>query len=87
MLSNFQSRLGESITNFSETIRAERNRQKGIPTFSFWATASDPRTKKRLSPLLTEEDPQQLWKDVASAVMDIAEQSNNDNNGDPDRQT
>jgi hypothetical protein len=33
MLSDFQSRWGESVTYFSDTIRAERNRQKGIPAF------------------------------------------------------
>jgi len=47
MIDDFDSRWGSEVRYNSRTVRAARNRQIGIPTYSFWAMALDPRTKKK----------------------------------------
>jgi len=79
MIDDFDSRWGESISYSSETIRSSRSRQIGIPTYSFWAMALDPRTKKKLSKVLPIPDQTQLWKDIQVAVLEIACQRANNN--------
>jgi len=73
MIDDFESRWGTSVQYQSTTVRAARNRQTGIPTYSFWAMALDPRTKKKLVKVLSEEDLVMLWRDISQAVLSIAE--------------
>ena len=79
MLSDFKVRWGASIAYHSDTVRETRNRQRGIPTYSFWAMALDPRTKKKLNKVLSQFHRDQLWKDITAAVMTIAFEMNNNN--------
>jgi hypothetical protein len=82
MLSDFKARWVTSITYHSDTVRETRNHQKGIPTYSFWAMALDPRSKKKLNKVLSQFFRNQLWKDLTAAVVAIAFENNNgdDNN-------
>jgi hypothetical protein len=73
MVDDFKDRWGESMHYSNEVVRASRRRQVGIPTYSFWATALDPRTKKKLSKLLNAEDLTQLWLDLYEAVKHFTE--------------
>jgi hypothetical protein len=82
MLSDFKARWGASFTYHSDTVRETRNHHKGIPTYSFWAMALDPRSKKILNKVLSQFFRNQLWKDLTAAVVAIAFENNNgdDNN-------
>ena len=73
MVDDNESRLGTSVQYQSTTVRAARNRQTVIPTYSFWAMALDPRTKKKVVKVLSEEDLVMLWRDISQAVLSIAE--------------
>jgi hypothetical protein len=78
-ISDFKARCGASITYHSDTVRETRNRQKGIPTYSFWAMGLDQGTKKKLNKVLSQFFRDHLWKDLTVAVMEIAfEKKNND---------
>jgi hypothetical protein len=73
MINDFDSRWGSEVRYNSRTVRAARNRQIGIPTYSFWAMALDPRTKKKLSKVLSDVDIMKLWSDIHGAVLSIVE--------------
>lgn len=68
MVADFNERWGDSTTYSREVVRAARGRQVGIPTYAFWATALDPRTKRRISKILHPEDSVRLWDDLNHAV-------------------
>ena len=55
MQEDFHERWGDSLEYSSNIIRANRRRQKGIPTYSYWALGLDPRTKRKVSKLLEDE--------------------------------
>jgi len=68
MIDDFNRRWGERCIYLSSTVRGFRNRQIGIPTYAFWATALDPRTKKKLSKVLNQQDIASLWHDIEQAI-------------------
>ena len=69
MIDDFNSRWGERCIYLSSSVRGFRNRQIGIPTYAFWATALDPRTKKKLSKVLNQQDIASLWHDIEQAIL------------------
>ncbi len=83
MRTDFTKRWGTRCEYAWHVVRGERNRQVGIPTYAFWATALDPRTKKKLSKLLPEGEVQQLWRDVESAIITLMDNLQNPNNNVP----
>jgi hypothetical protein len=56
MVCDFNSRRGDECTYSRVVVRVTRNRQLGIPSYAFWATALDPRTTKKLTKGLNHED-------------------------------
>ena len=68
MQEDFHERWGDSLHYSTNVRRAHRRRQKGIPTYSFWALALDPRTKRKVSKLLQEEEVVSLWQDIHDAI-------------------
>ena len=83
MRTDFTKRWGTRCEYARHVVRGERNRQVGIPTYAFWATALDPRTKKKLSKLLPEAEVQQLWHDVEAAIITLIDNVHNPNNNVP----
>ena len=89
MISDFNDRWGEECRYTREVVRAGRNRQIGIPTYAFWATALDPRTKKKLPKLLNQDDVNRVWADITSATLQLRDLheadviGNNNNNNEP----
>jgi len=83
MRTDFTNRWGTRCEYARHVVRGERNRQVGIPTYAFWATALDPRTKKKLSKLLPEAEVQQLWRDVEAAIITLIDNVHNPNNNVP----
>lgn len=77
MIEDFHIRWGQMLSYSSVTKRTKGHRQTGIPTYSFWAMALDPRTKKKVSKTLSECDCNRLWKDLTDAVLDIARENIN----------
>ncbi len=75
MKDDFESRWGTRVQYFSTTQRSSRRRQSGLPTYSFWAMALDPRTKKMIPKILSANDVQLLWKDILDAVLEVAQSS------------
>ncbi len=85
MVSDFNSRWGDECTYSKVVVRASRNRQLGIPTYAFWATALDPRTKKKLTKVLNREDGDAVWRDIISAIISLHETlGEGDNNTGPE---
>jgi len=72
MVDDFHSRWGPTLRYISSTVRGRGNRQVGIPTYSYWAMALDPRTKRKLVKLLSEADVKQLWEDIGKVILSIA---------------
>ncbi len=48
-----------------------RRRQKGIPTYAFWALALDPQTKRKVTTILWEIDVTTMWLDITDAIRKI----------------
>ena len=69
MQEDFHDRWGETIQYSANTVRTSRRRQKGIPTYAFWALALDPRTKRKVRKILSNEDETRLWNDIAMAIV------------------
>jgi hypothetical protein len=91
MIADFNRRWGEVCTYNREVVRADHNRQIGIPTYGFWAAAIDPGTKKKLTKCLTQNDMNRVWEDITYAVLKLKEIHDangidNNNNNDPDLQ-
>ena len=76
---DFTSRWGDRCQYSRTVVRGQRNRQIGVPTYAFWATALDPRTKKKLSKILPEDEIRELWRDVEAAIMSLAERFRREN--------
>lgn len=72
MADDFNDRWGESLKYSNDVVRGNRQRQIGVPTYAFWASALDPRTKKKLLKLLSDEDQARLWMDLIQAVRLVA---------------
>jgi hypothetical protein len=75
MKDDFESRWGTHLQYFSTTQRSVRRRQSGLPTYSFWAMALDPRIKRMISKIFPANDVELLWKDILGAVLDVAQSS------------
>jgi len=60
--------LGERVAYSTDVIRSNRRRQKGIPTYAFWALVLDPRTKTKVSKILHEHEITTLWSDISTAI-------------------
>lgn len=73
MVDDFKDRWGDATSYNNEVVRASRRRQVGIPTYAYWATALDPRTKKKVSKILQPNDAAQLWVDLYGAVKRLAQ--------------
>lgn len=73
MIADFNRRWGEVCRYNRQVVRADRNRQIGIPTYAFWATALDPRTKRKLTKCLTPHDTNRVWEDITNAVLQLKE--------------
>ncbi len=71
MITDFNNRRGEECRYNREVVRAGHNRQKGIPTYGFWATSLDPRTKKKLTKCLNPDDVNRVWANITSAVLQL----------------
>jgi len=56
----------------SSTVRGRGKRQVGLPTYSYWAMALDPRTWRKLLKLLSKDDVKQLWEDIGKVILSIA---------------
>lgn len=68
MQEDFQERWGERVAYSTDVIRSNRRRQKGIPTYAFWALVLDPRTKTKVSKILHENEITTLWLDITTAI-------------------
>jgi hypothetical protein len=71
MLTDFNSRWGDRCSYVRDVVHGNRNHQIGIPTYAFWATALEPRTKKKLSKVLPEGEELQLWHDIEEAIISL----------------
>jgi hypothetical protein len=71
MRQDFHQRWGDTIIYSSNVIRSHRRRQKGIPTYAFWALALDPRTKRKVSTILRDIDVTTMWLDITDAIRQI----------------
>lgn len=60
--------MGERVAYSTDVIRSNRRRQKGIPTYAFWALVLDPRTKTKVSKILHENEITTLWLDITTAI-------------------
>jgi hypothetical protein len=89
MIEDFNSRWGASCRYNRHVVRADRNRQIGIATYAYWATALDPRTKKKPTKCLTLHDANRVWEDITNAALQLKELhdaigiDNNNNNEHP----
>jgi hypothetical protein len=89
MIEDFNSRWGASCRYNRHLVRADRNRQIGIPSYAYWATALDPRTKKKLTKCLTLHDANRVWEDITNAALQLKQLhdaigiDNNNNNEHP----
>jgi hypothetical protein len=89
MIEDFNRRWGANCRYNRHVVRADRNRQIGIPTYAYWATALDLRTKKKLPKCLTLHDTNRVWEDITNAALQLKELhdangiDNNNNNDHP----
>jgi hypothetical protein len=72
MVDDFHSCWGPSLRCISSTVCGSGNHQVGLPTYSYWAMALDPQTKRKLLKLLSEDDVKQLWEDIGKVILSIA---------------
>ncbi len=71
MQEDFHDRWGEMIQYSANTVRTSRRRQKGIPTYAFWALALDPRTKRKVRKILSNAIETRLWNDIVMAIVQL----------------
>jgi len=56
-----------------DVLRGHARRMKGIPTYAYWASLLDPRTKVKAAKLLTARERCMIWKDIQDAICSITE--------------
>jgi hypothetical protein len=76
MKQDFDNRWGDTLQYSYNTIRTSRRRQKGIPTYAYWALVLDPRTKKKVKKILKEEEITEVWDDIRMAIVQLVQHMN-----------
>jgi hypothetical protein len=68
---DFNDRWGKDCRYRRDVVRVGHNRQIGIPTYGFWATALDPRTQRKCTKCLNPDDANRVWADITSAILQL----------------
>ncbi len=73
ILEDYKVRWGDPMMYQQDVLRGHARRMKGIPTYAYWASLLDPRTKVKAAKLLTARERCMIWKDIQDAICSITE--------------
>ncbi len=73
ILEDYKVWWGDPMMYQQDVLRGHARRMKGIPTYAYWASLLDPRTKVKAAKLLTARERCMIWKDIQDAICSITE--------------